>query len=73
MTHYAIRFEFPSPDDTVVFAGLCENSMGFAPTLGTALITEDANEALGYLLNGYGREIAKWGKVITVTDGGALA
>jgi hypothetical protein len=69
---YCIQFDFPGAP--VVFAGLVDgNAMGFAPTLKTATLYDDADEAHRFLTNGYGSEINKWGRVMTVAVGVAVS
>lgn len=60
---YAIRFDFP---EGAVYAGEAGDSLGFAPTLATALMFEDPDVALRFLTNGYGEEVRSLGQVVTV-------
>lgn len=66
---YAIRFDFPT-EDGPLFGGLYQGACGWAPTLATAFMFEDADEARQLMTNGYGN-MAKWARVIKVSDGGA--
>lgn len=60
---YAIRFDFP---EGTVYAGLHDGALGFAPTLRTALLFDDADKARDNLVNGYGMATRLWGRVVIV-------
>lgn len=62
MTTYAIRFDFP---EGAVYAGMHKGGLGFAPTVATACLFDDSDQALNTLTNGYG-PARKWGRVVTV-------
>lgn len=59
---YAIRFDFPEGDTP--YAGLHKGALGFAPTLATALLFDDADRARA-LIGGYGT-LGEWAKVVPV-------
>jgi hypothetical protein len=65
---YAIRFDYPEADSPA-FAGKYKGALGWAPTLATALIYEDAETALRTLENGYGEGTRPWGRVVQVKAG----
>jgi len=68
---YAIRFDFPDTDEPL-YAGDYGGALGFAPTLVTARLWDDAEVAQRFLKNGYGT-IAVHGRVVAVKDGHAVA
>lgn len=59
---YAIRFDYP---EGTVYAGLHKGAAGWAPTVATALLFDDADKARAMLTNAYGQS-AEWGKVVPV-------
>ena len=61
---YAIRFDFPKGP---VYAGMDKGAAGWAPTLATALLFDDADKAQTFLTHAYSAS-AKWGKVVTVVS-----
>lgn len=64
---YAIRFDFPERDEPL-FAGEHKGALGWAPTLQTALLFDDADKAAAHLANGYGA--AKiYGRIVSVKAG----
>ena len=67
MKSYAIRFDFPD-GGAPFYAGAYKGGLGWAPTLATAFIYDDADTAARVLTNGYGKEARKWGRVIQVKD-----
>lgn len=68
-TTFAIRFEFPEGD--AVFAGDFKGAAGFAPSLRTAHLFTEEDQAQTFLTNAYG-EAKKYGRVIAVKDGGVV-
>ena len=62
MSTYAIRFDYPEGS---VYAGMHKGALGWAPTLATALLFDDAEKARRLLTAGYGRS-AEWAKVVPV-------
>lgn len=58
---YAIRFDFPEGS---VYAGMYKGALGWAPTVATALMFDDADKARR-LIGGYGAS-AEWAKVVPV-------
>lgn len=65
---YAIRFDYPESDQPV-YAGKHKGALGWAPTLATAIMFDDADAAHRTLENGYGTENRKWGRVVQVKAG----
>jgi hypothetical protein len=65
---YAIRFDYPEADKPV-FAGMHKGALGWAPTLATANIYDDAEVAARVLENGYGDGTRPWGRVVQVKAG----
>lgn len=63
MSTFAIQFDFP---EGTVYAGMYKGAAGFAPTLATARLFADADEARRFLDNCYGNATSPWGKVIGV-------
>jgi hypothetical protein len=64
---YAIRFDYPEGTEPL-FAGMHKGALGWAPTLKTALMYDDADVAARVLENGYG-STAKFGRVVQVKAG----
>lgn len=62
METYAIRFDYP---EGTVYAGMFKGALGWAPTLATALIFDDAEKARSLMAAGYGGS-ADWAKVVPV-------
>jgi hypothetical protein len=62
---YAIRFDFP---EGKAFAGMYKDAAGFAPTIATAELFNDADLARRWLENSYGDGTRPWGKVVIVVD-----
>lgn len=62
MTTYAIRFDYP---EGPVYAGLYKGGLGWAPTIASALMFDDADKARAMAENGYGASAA-WAKVVPV-------
>lgn len=62
MTTYAIQFDYP---EGTCWAGLHKGAAGWAPTLATALLFDDAEKARAMMLAGYGAS-ADWAKVVPV-------
>ena len=60
---YAVRFDYP---DVTFYAGLAKGAFGWAPTLKTALLYDDAESAQRVLKNAYGPSANEWGKVVSV-------
>lgn len=58
---YVIEFRYP---EGVMYAGLKDGALGWAPTLKTALIFGSAEEAQRMLGNGYGRSGQDFGYVV---------
>jgi hypothetical protein len=65
---YAVRFDFPESDQPL-FAGLHKGAFGWAPTLATALIYDDADKAAAALENAYGENSKRFGRVVQVKAG----
>jgi hypothetical protein len=72
MHTYAIRFD--DPDGQPVYAGLAGQppAWGFAPSLATAHLFDDADVARRTLENGYTPSVRAWGKVVRVGDSGGV-
>ena len=64
---YAIRFDYPEATQPV-FAGMHKGALGWAPTLKTALMFDDAEDAQRTMENGYGSS-ATYGRVVLVKAG----
>jgi hypothetical protein len=64
---YAIRFDFPEADFPM-FAGPYKGAAGFAPTLRSAWLYDDADVAARVLANSYGPNLSKFGRVFTVRE-----
>jgi hypothetical protein len=63
---YAIRFDYPETPNRPIYAGMHKGALGWAPTLATALLYDDAETATRVLANGYGRETQSFGTIIEV-------
>jgi len=64
---YAICFDYPEADEPV-FAGMHKGGLGWAPTLKTALIFENEEDAARTLENGYGEHTRAYGAVVEVVS-----
>lgn len=64
---YAVRFDFPEAPEPV-YAGLYRGAWGWAPTLRTAELFDDADTAARTLANGYGESTRRFGRVIAVDE-----
>lgn len=59
---YAIAFRFPEGG---VFAGYYKGALGWAPTLKTALLFDNAEDAQRIIRNGYGAQ-EQWAYVVPI-------
>lgn len=64
MTTYAIQFDYP---EGTCWAGLHKGACGWAPSLATALLFDDADKARSLMECGYGNS-AEWGRVVEVAS-----
>lgn len=62
MTTYTIQFDYP---EGTCWAGMHKGALGWAPTLATALLFDDADRAKATLDNAYGPS-SEWGRVVQV-------
>lgn len=66
-TTYAIEFRWP--EGVSMYAGLHKGAFGWAPTLKTALLFEDAEKAQNAIRNAYGDHAAQYAHVVPVKAG----
>ncbi len=69
---YAIRFDFPEANQPLFAGRLRDGGLGWAPTIRTAELFDNAEAALNTLNHGYGHT-ALYARVVTVTDGEPVA